>query len=71
MWYSRTDTDNEIELIQKLSREAGAFDAVKCSHWAHGGAGAVKLAEAVEKAAGQSSNFKFLYDVKVTQTFLF
>ena len=33
----RTDTDAEIELIQKLSKEAGAFDAVACSHWADGG----------------------------------
>ena len=28
---------SELELVQKLSREAGAFDAVICSHWAHGG----------------------------------
>ena len=34
---NRTDTDAEIELIKKLSKEAGAFDAVACSHWADGG----------------------------------
>ena len=27
----------ELELIQTKSREAGAFDAIICSHWAHGG----------------------------------
>ena len=27
----------ELELIQRKSREAGAFDAIICSHWAHGG----------------------------------
>ena len=27
----------ELELVQKKSRDAGAFDAVICSHWARGG----------------------------------
>eukprot|EP00795_Rhopilema_esculentum_P013830 gene13830-4766_t len=60
-----TDTDAEIELIQKLSKEAGAFDAVSCTHWADGGAGAVNLAKAVEAASKEKSNFSFLYDVKL------
>ncbi|PIK40762.1 C-1-tetrahydrofolate synthase, cytoplasmic [Apostichopus japonicus] len=59
-----TDSDKEVELIQKLSREAGAFDAVGCTLWAEGGLGAIKLAEAVQKACEQPSNFQFLYDVK-------
>ena len=32
-----TDTQAELELVQKLSIDAGAADAVICSHWAHGG----------------------------------
>lgn len=32
-----TDTEAELKLIQKLSIEAGAFDAVICQHWAKGG----------------------------------
>ncbi|XP_005095912.1 C-1-tetrahydrofolate synthase, cytoplasmic [Aplysia californica] len=59
-----TDTQAELELVQRLSRENGAFDAVICNHWAKGGQGAMDLAAAVDKAAGQTSNFKFLYNVK-------
>lgn len=32
-----TDTQAELEVVQKLSKDAGAADAVICSHWAHGG----------------------------------
>ena len=59
-----TDTENELNLLQKLARENGAFDAVLCRHWAHGGKGAKDLAAAVEKACNEKSNFKFLYDLK-------
>jgi len=61
-----TDSDEELSLLQRLCKEQGAFDAVICSHWAHGGQGAVALAEAVVKAAEQPSNFKFLYDLDQT-----
>ena len=61
----RTDSDKELELVQKLSRDAGAYDAVICSHWSQGGAGATGLATALEKACQQQSNFQFLYDLKV------
>ncbi|XP_060576562.1 C-1-tetrahydrofolate synthase, cytoplasmic-like isoform X2 [Ruditapes philippinarum] len=60
-----TDTQAEKELIQKLARENGAFDAVICNHWAEGGKGATDLAKAVDKACQQKSNFKFLYDVSL------
>jgi len=36
---------------------------VICNHWALGGAGAVDLAAAVEKAAMQPSQFTFLYEL--------
>ena len=56
-----------MEIVQKLAREGGAYDAVICNHWAQGGAGAVDLAKAVDKACQQPSAFKFLYDVKVSR----
>ncbi|CAL1535691.1 unnamed protein product [Lymnaea stagnalis] len=60
-----TDTQAELELVQQISRENGAFDAVICYHWAKGGQGAVDLASAVDRATGQPSDFRFLYDVKL------
>ena len=32
-----TDSQAELELVQKLSMEAGASDAVICEHWEKGG----------------------------------
>ncbi|XP_048579081.1 C-1-tetrahydrofolate synthase, cytoplasmic [Nematostella vectensis] len=58
-----TDTDEEVKLVVELAKQAGAFDAVECTHWADGGAGAVNLAEAVLRAVEQPVNFKFLYDL--------
>jgi formyltetrahydrofolate synthetase len=57
----KDDTPAEVELVRKAALEAGAEDAVVCTHWAEGGKGAVKLAEAVVKATEKPSNFKFLY----------
>merc|ERR1712055_129638 len=52
-----TDTQEEIELMKKLSKEAGAFDAVICRHWAQGGPGAAELAKAVDRACNSPSDF--------------
>jgi formyltetrahydrofolate synthetase len=60
-----TDTPAEVELIRKSALEYGAMDAVVATHWADGGAGAVKLAEAVMKAAQKPTNFKFLYPLEL------
>ncbi|XP_066282488.1 C-1-tetrahydrofolate synthase, cytoplasmic-like isoform X3 [Branchiostoma lanceolatum] len=60
-----TDTEAEMQAVIKKSKEFGAFDAVICSHWANGGAGAADLARAVEQASQQPSDFHFLYDVKL------
>ena len=57
----KNDTPAEIELIRKRAIAAGAEDAVLSTHWANGGQGAVKLAEAVVKACEKPSNFQFLY----------
>uniref|UniRef100_A0A667ZTL5 C-1-tetrahydrofolate synthase, cytoplasmic n=1 Tax=Myripristis murdjan TaxID=586833 RepID=A0A667ZTL5_9TELE len=61
----RTDTEAELDLICNMAKTAGAFDAVRCSHWAEGGAGAVALGQAVQRASEAPSNFKFLYDVEL------
>jgi methylenetetrahydrofolate dehydrogenase (NADP+)/methenyltetrahydrofolate cyclohydrolase/formyltetrahydrofolate synthetase len=59
------DTPAEVELVRKAALEFGAMDAVVATHWADGGKGAIKLAEAVIKAAEKPSNFKFLYPVEI------
>jgi methylenetetrahydrofolate dehydrogenase (NADP+)/methenyltetrahydrofolate cyclohydrolase/formyltetrahydrofolate synthetase len=56
-----SDTPAEIELVRKAAVEAGAEDAVVCTHWMDGGKGAIKLAELVIKTVEKPSNFKFLY----------
>ena len=60
------DTPAEVELIRKAALEFGAMDAVVSTHWTVGGKGAIKLAEAVIKAADKPTNFKFLYPVERT-----
>jgi formyltetrahydrofolate synthetase len=62
----KDDTPAEIELIRKLSIAAGAEEAVMTNHWAEGGAGAVKLAEAVVAACQKPRNFKFLYPLDLS-----
>ncbi len=61
-----TDTPAEVELIRKSALEFGAMDAIVSTHWADGGAGARKLAEAVVKAAERPSKFKFLYPLEMS-----
>nr|XP_057946756.1 C-1-tetrahydrofolate synthase, cytoplasmic [Doryrhamphus excisus] len=64
----KTDTDAELDLVCNMAKGAGAFDAVRCSHWAEGGAGALALGEAVQKASEVPSKFKFLYDLELPIT---
>ena len=61
-----TDTEAELEMVCKLAKENGAFDAVICTHWAYGGPGAKELALAVDRACNAPSDFKLLYDVNDT-----
>ena len=61
-----TDTPAELELVRQKAVEAGAEDAVVSNHWAEGGAGAVKLAEAVVAACEKPSDFKFLYPLEMS-----
>jgi methylenetetrahydrofolate dehydrogenase (NADP+) / methenyltetrahydrofolate cyclohydrolase / formyltetrahydrofolate synthetase len=60
------DTPVEVELIRKSALEFGAMDAIVSTHWADGGKGAIKLAEAVVKAAEKKSDFRFLYPLEMT-----
>ncbi len=61
-----TDTPAEVELIRKAALGFGAMDAVVATHWADGGKGAIKLAEAVIKAAQKPASFKFLYPLEMS-----
>jgi methylenetetrahydrofolate dehydrogenase (NADP+)/methenyltetrahydrofolate cyclohydrolase/formyltetrahydrofolate synthetase len=59
-----TDTDAEMEMVRKYAASQGAEDAVVTKHWAEGGKGAAKLAEAVVAACEKPSDFKFLYPLE-------
>jgi len=61
-----TDTQKEVEMVRAAALEAGAEDSVVCTHWMDGGKGAIKLGEAVLKAAQKPSNFKFLYPLELS-----
>jgi methylenetetrahydrofolate dehydrogenase (NADP+) / methenyltetrahydrofolate cyclohydrolase / formyltetrahydrofolate synthetase len=61
-----TDAPAEVELVRKAALAAGAMDAVVSTHWMDGGDGAVKLAEAVVRAAEQPTSFRFLYPLEKT-----
>jgi len=56
-----TDTEAELEMVREYAIAQGAEDAVVTKHWAEGGDGAAKLAEAVVAACEKPSNFQFLY----------
>ncbi|KAK8965780.1 hypothetical protein KSP40_PGU015829 [Platanthera guangdongensis] len=57
-----TDTDAEIDSVRNAAIAAGAFDAVVCTHHAHGGKGAVDLGLAVQRACeSHTQPLKFLY----------
>ncbi|MBO0807773.1 MAG: formate--tetrahydrofolate ligase, partial [Actinobacteria bacterium] len=55
-----TDHASEHQAIREIAAASGARAAV-CTHFADGGRGATELAEAVAEAAGEPSEFAFLY----------
>uniref|UniRef100_A0A1J3CDW4 Formate--tetrahydrofolate ligase n=1 Tax=Noccaea caerulescens TaxID=107243 RepID=A0A1J3CDW4_NOCCA len=62
-----TDTEAELNAVRKFSMDAGAFDAVICSHHAHAGKGAVDLGIAVEKACQNITQpLRFLYPLDIS-----
>ncbi|KAJ8489681.1 hypothetical protein ONZ45_g13483 [Pleurotus djamor] len=58
-----SDTPAELALVREEALAGGADAAVVSNHYAHGGAGARELAEAVIATCEAESNFKFLYDL--------
>ncbi|HSD84389.1 MAG TPA: formate--tetrahydrofolate ligase [Anaerolineae bacterium] len=60
------DTAEEINLVQKIALAAGAEGAFKCTHWMHGGKGAIELGEAVMAAAKKTNHFEFLYPLDMS-----
>lgn len=54
------DTPEEVAVIREIAAAQGC-EAVLCSHWADGGAGAVELAEKVAALAEHPSQFAPLY----------
>jgi formate--tetrahydrofolate ligase len=55
-----SDTDAEIAVIQETCDTVGT-EAIECTHWADGSAGAEALAEAVVTRADEPSEFEMLY----------
>ena len=56
-----TDTPSELDFVKRKCEELGARVAIS-TVFADGGAGGIKLSEAVEDACNQPSNFRFTYD---------
>ncbi|MCA8910251.1 MAG: formate--tetrahydrofolate ligase, partial [Planctomycetes bacterium] len=57
------ETENELEMVRKAAKEAGAFDCVISEVFAKGGEGGAAFAEALVKACEQPSDFKFTYEL--------
>ncbi|KAL2940697.1 Formate--tetrahydrofolate ligase [Bienertia sinuspersici] len=62
-----SDTEAELNAVKKAAMDAGAFDAVICTHHAHGGKGAVDLGIAVQKACENVTQpLRFLYPLDIS-----
>ena len=57
-----TDTQAELDLVQKKCKELGV-NAVLAEHWAKGGEGAAALAEEVVRLCEEPNDFRFAYDL--------
>ena len=61
-----TDTDEQIDMIEKFCNERGA-EVSLCEVWAKGGEGGIDLAEKVLRAIdGNKTEFDYFYDVNLT-----
>ena len=61
-----TDTDEQIDMIEKFCNERGA-EVSLCEVWAKGGEGGIDLAEKVLKAIDNNKvEFDYFYDVNLT-----
>jgi len=63
-----TDTEEEIQTVVKLAKEAGADDCVPSRHFSEGGKGAADVAQAIVDICKDKSkmNFKPLYDINLS-----
>lgn len=59
------DTDREIDLVKKKSREFGAYDCCVSEVFSKGSKGGLELARSVIRAAQEKNNFKFLYPLDI------
>jgi formate--tetrahydrofolate ligase len=59
-----TDTDDELDIVQRLALEHGAYAAEVNDAFERGGEGATALAEAVIDATEQPSSFDFAYPLE-------
>nr|CAD1827225.1 unnamed protein product [Ananas comosus var. bracteatus] len=60
-----SDTEAEMSVVRTAALAAGAFDAVVCTHHAHGGKGAVDLGIAVQRACESVTQLlRFLYPLE-------
>lgn len=57
------DTPEEIEIVARAAKAAGAVAAVESHVHAHGGEGGAELAKAVVEACRQPASFKYLYEL--------
>ena len=61
-----TDTDEQINMIEKFCNERGA-EVSLCEVWAKGGEGGIDLAEKVLRAIdGNKTEFDYFYDINLT-----
>ena len=61
-----TDTDEQIDMIEKFCNERGA-EVSLCEVWAKGGEGGIDLAEKVLRAIdGNKTEFDYFYDINLT-----
>ncbi len=60
-----TDTKEELDFVERKCREFGASVALS-EVWAKGSTGGLALAEKVEEAMQQQSDFRFIYDERDT-----
>lgn len=62
-----TDSEAELRAVRNAALAAGAYDAVVCTHHAHGGKGAVDLGLAVQRACENvTAPLKFLYPLDIS-----
>ena len=61
-----SDTQEELQEVERIASEAGAQAAVECSGFANGGEGGTALAEAVIQAAVQPADVKYAYSLEAS-----